>query len=196
MLTLYGILLGFAVTDPCCLSFVSFACQTTCGRFSCTSGSGSYKISSTVHNSRDVAPKIDSFSEIFLTSSGLTRASELASFKRWSLIGFDISFCVNSMLRVLCFFAACLELFFLRFHLHLDLVNALIKVQTSGTLLSFSAYCALLCVGFGAPRAMLLGFDTAGWLTGAWSDPLLALVPWEGWLSSPATLRANSIALR
>ena len=71
------------------------------------------------------------------------------------------------MLHVLCFFAARLELFFLRFLLRLGLVDAMIGVGTFGTLFSSSAFCVLLCASFGALGAILLGFDTAGWLTGA-----------------------------
>ena len=169
-------MLRSAVFDLYCLFFISFACQTACGCFFCVSRSESCKISSTMRNSRDKAPKMDSFLRIFLMSSELTCASGLTSFKRWSLIGFDVSSCVESTSHVLCFFAAYSELFFLRFFLRLSLVNTLVKVQSSGTLLSFSTFCALLCAVFGASGAMLLGFNISSWFTNTWLDPLLALI--------------------
>ena len=95
-------------------------------------------------------------------SSGLTRVSESVLFKRWSLINFDVFSCADSTSRILCFFAARLELFFLRFFLCLGLIDALIGVQTSGMSFSFSAFCVLLCAVFGAPGALLLGLDIAG----------------------------------
>ena len=55
-----------------------------------------------VQSSRNGASKIDFFSEIRLISSYLTLVARSPSFRRWSLVGFDIHF--ESFVLVLIFF--------------------------------------------------------------------------------------------